>query len=237
MGAAARVHRQPGACPPRSSSCGGGGDDRGRSSPTPSGQWDPIKAVVHRLGGLDADQIVLESTRRDGTKHDVTLRAKIAVTASLYLTRDKAMRSLPTQLAFRRHLNRLREDATRLRKGIVRSPAFWFAHNDYAPDTDMLAATDAYFAKLYRNLRGIIAAMGPERKKTGSAARKNISRDLFWSELLAIRCQIGGKPPHGVDAAVFLINVSDPVFKRGAQDAVPEPLSVIQWLRRRSREE
>ena len=75
--------------------------------------------------GLDADQIVLESARMDGTKHDVTLRAKIEGTASVHLARDKAMRSLPTQMAFRKHLTDLREDAKRLRDGIDGSRAFW----------------------------------------------------------------------------------------------------------------
>ena len=171
----------------------------------------------------------------DGTKHDVTLRAKIEGTASVHLARDQAMRALPTQLDFSRHLTDLREDAQRIHDRIVASPAFWFAHNGFAPDNDMLLATDAYFEKLSRNVDGVIDAIGPPRRKTGSAASKYMSRELFWSDLLAIWCKIGGEET-GAKAADFLIAVSVPVFNAmppGAQDAVPDRPSVIQWLRRR----
>ena len=129
----------------------------------------------------------------DGTRHDMPLRTEIEVTASVHLTRDKVMRSLPTQMALRRRLTVLRDDAERLRNGLVRSRVFWSRINDYAHDNDMLVATDAYFEKLLRNLNGIIEALGPPRPKTGSAASKNMGRDLFWSDLLAIWCKIGGK--------------------------------------------
>ena len=39
--------------------------------------WNKIKGVVHKALRRDADEIVLESARMDGTKHDVTLRAKL----------------------------------------------------------------------------------------------------------------------------------------------------------------
>ena len=171
----------------------------------------------------------------DGTTRGVTLRAKIEGTAFLHIARDRAMRSLPTQMDFSKHLTDLRRDAKRLHDRIVASPAFWFAHNDYKPDTDMLVVTDAWSEKLLRNLDGIIAAIGPPRGKTGSAASKNMGRDLFWSDLLAIWCEIGGKKT-GADAADFIIAVSLPVFSSmppGEQDAVPDRPSVIQWLRRR----
>lgn len=198
-------------------------------------QWHQIRTVVRDALDLDADLIVLQGTRMDGTTHGVTLRAKIEGTASLHLARDQAMRALPTQMDFRKHLTALREDAQRLHDRIAASPAFWFAHNDYAPDTDMLVVTDAWSEKLLRNLDGIVAAIGPPRKKTGSAASKYLSRELFWSDLLAIWCEIGGKG-RGADAADLLIVVSLPVFDAmppGAQDAVPDRPSVIQWLRRR----
>ncbi len=195
--------------------------------------WNRIKVVVDALG-LDADQIVLESARMDGTKHDVTLRAKIKATASVHLARDRAMRSLPTQLDLRKHLTDLREDAKRMHDRIAASPAFWFAHNDYVPDNDMLFVNDAFYEKLLRILDGVIDAIGPSRRKTGSAASKNMGRDLFWSDLLAIWCKIGGEKT-GAKAADFLIAVSVPVFSTmppGAQDEVPDRPSVIQWLRR-----
>ena len=202
----------------------------------PDAKWDSIKVVVRDALDRDADQVVLESARVDGTKHDVTLRTEIAGTASVHLARDRAMRNLPTQLALRKHLTDLREKAQRLRDGIIGSRAFWFAYNNYAPDNDMLVATDAYFEKLLRNLDGNIMALGPPRKKTGSAASKKKSRDLFWSDLLSIWCEIGGKET-GADTADFLIAVSGAVFSampHRARDGVPERLSVIQWLRRRS---
>jgi hypothetical protein len=99
----------------------------------------------------------------------------------------------------------------------------------------MLPATDAYYEKLLRNLDAIIAAIGPPRRKTGSAASKYMSRELFWSELLAIWRQIGGKES-GADAADFLIAVSLPVFgsmPSSRRNPVPDRKSVIQWLRRR----
>ena len=56
----------------------------------------------------------------------------------------------------------------------------------------MLVATDAYFEKLLRNLNGIIDALGPPRKN-GQRRQHELGRDLFWSDLLAIWCKIGGK--------------------------------------------
>ena len=68
-------------------------------------------------------------------------------------------------------------------------------------------------------------------KKPGGAAsgEKKKSRALFWSDLLAIWRQIGGK--RGAGAADFLIAVSDPVMPRGARDPDRYRLAVVQWLR------
>ena len=43
----------------------------------PDAKWDSIKVVVRDALDRDADQVVLESARVDGTKHDVTLRTEI----------------------------------------------------------------------------------------------------------------------------------------------------------------
>jgi hypothetical protein len=199
-------------------------------------QWGDIVTVVRDALDRDADRLVLESARMDGTKHDETLRATIEGAASVHLVRARVMRSLPTQMALRERLTRLREDAKRLRDGIDRLHPFRAKYDDYSPDVDMEFASDIYFEKLLRNLEGIIDALGPPRKKSGRAASKNMARVLFWSELLAIWCKIGGEET-GADTADFLIAVSLPVFKampRDARDAVPERQSVIQWLRRRS---
>jgi hypothetical protein len=199
-------------------------------------EWADIVTVVRDALDRDADQIVLESARMDGTKYDDTLRAIIGGTARVHLMRDRAMRSLPSQMAFRERLIRLREDAKRLRDGLDRLRPFRATHNDYSPDKDMEVASEVFFEKLVHNLDGITDALGPPRRKTGSAASKNKSRDLFWSEVLAIWCKIGGEET-GADAADFLIAVSLPVFyamPHDARDEVPERQSVIQWLRRRS---
>ena len=199
-------------------------------------EWGDIKTVVRDVLDRDADQLVLESARTDGTKHDVTLRAKIEGTAFVHLARDRAMRSLPSQMAFMDSLTRLREYAKRLQDGIDRLRPFRAKHNDYSPDMDMEVEADIFFDKLLRNFDGIIDALGPPRKKTGSAASKNMGRDLFWEELILVWCKIGGEET-GLNAADFLIAASVPVFKampRDARDAVPQRQSVIQWLRRRS---
>jgi hypothetical protein len=203
-------------------------------------EWQPIRGVVRNVWDIDADEIVLENASMDGTRHDMTLRTEIELTASVHLRRDKVMRSLPTQMAFKSRLTGLRDDAERLRNGLVRSRVFRFRLNDYAPDKDMLVATDPYFEKLLRNLNGIIEALGPPHPKMGSAASKNMGRDLFWSDLLAIWCQIGGKATgKGTGkAAAFLRAASVPVFNampEEGRDGVPDdPRSVAQWLRRRS---
>jgi hypothetical protein len=183
------------------------------------------------------------AAQRDAIKEDVrrlddAALAEIEAAGTVHIERDKVMRSLPTQLAFRRALTDKREDAERLRDWIDGSRAFWCRHNGYAPDNDLLVATDAYFAKLLRNIDGIIAALGPPRKKTGSAASRNIGRDLFVLDLFAIWRQIGGKEK-GAEAADFLIAVSEPVFDAmppKTRDAFPNRLSVIKWLRCRSRQ-
>ena len=67
-------------------------------------------------------------------------------------------------------------------------------------DADMLTATSDYFSKLLRNLDRQIEQAG---SRSGDNARKT-DRDQFWSELLAIWCELGGKPT-GAAAADFLI--------------------------------
>jgi hypothetical protein len=83
----------------------------------------------------EADQIKLEGVRMDGSKHDVTLRAEIVGRASLYLARDIATRSLPTPIRPART-----PSACATGRRVNGS-----AHNGYAPDKDMMVATDAHF--------------------------------------------------------------------------------------------
>jgi hypothetical protein len=85
-------------------------------------------------------------------------------------------------------------------------------------DHDMLDAT-----LVYDTLdRQIEKAETPRR---GDNARKT-ERDEFWTSLLVLWCEIGGKP-HGVAAARFLIAASKPV---GADESIK---TVLQWLQRR----
>ena len=74
-----------------------------------------------------------------------------------------------------------------------------------------------------RNLDRQIEQAGSRRDN----ARKP-DRDEFWNELLAIWCELGGKPS-GKAAANFLIAASKPVMG----SAVPTLKSVVQWLERR----
>jgi hypothetical protein len=172
---------------------------------------------------------VVRTATVGGTKRAVKLRTKIESLARLHLIRDEAMRSQPTQMALLKRLTVLREDARRLGDRIVESRAFWAEYNGYAPEKDMIAATDAYFEKLLRNLDGVIAALGPPLRKTGGAASRKQSRDLFWEELLSMWCELGGRPT-GAHAADFLTVVSDAVLPRGSGSRP----STLQWLRRRS---
>jgi hypothetical protein len=55
-------------------------------------QWGDIKTVVRDKLNRDADQIVLESARMDGTKDEETLRAMIEGTANVHLARDRVIR-------------------------------------------------------------------------------------------------------------------------------------------------
>ena len=102
MGAAPRVHRQPADARQGHQAARGGGDDQGSFFTYTDEQWDAIKAVVQKALKPRCRPVVLESTSMDGTKHDVTLRSEIEGTARVHLARDKVMRSLPTQMAFRK---------------------------------------------------------------------------------------------------------------------------------------
>jgi hypothetical protein len=199
--------------------------------------WAMIESAVAVLG-FDANLITLARTSRNGTVHETALRSTIEQTATIHLLRDKALRRVPTQKAYRDSVLALREDAKRLHTRIANLPAFWVTINGHETDRDMLVATDVYFDKLLRNLEDARIALGPERKKTGGGASTKSSRDFFWTDLLAIWREIGGEET-GVAAARFLEAVSPPVMAEALavsrESAVPPEKAIIKWLERRSK--
>jgi hypothetical protein len=171
-------------------------------------QWDRIKAAVRDALGIDADQTEREITpviRK-------TLRSSIEFTVSQYYFQS----ATSSRRRRRAELSALRNDARNLQDSIFDALAA-------AVDSDLLCATRDYFTKLLRNLDHQIE----QAEQRGDNARKT-ARDQCWSELLAIWCDIGGKP-RGVAAAEFLWVASRPVMGK----AIPAHKSVVQWLKRR----
>ncbi|MET4152004.1 hypothetical protein [Bradyrhizobium barranii] len=187
-------------------------------------QWDRIKVAVDRLG-LDADQIErIEIERTVGITRG--LRNHIETAASMYLFQSANARQRPR----RAELIALRNDAENLRNSIIAALAVQVKYGDTARlllrqgvDGDMETATRDYFTKLVRNLDRQIEGAG----QRGDNARKT-ARDQCWSELLAIWCDLGGKP-RGRAAAEFLWVASKPVMGK----AVRSFMSVVRWLERR----
>jgi len=177
-------------------------------------QWSELKAVV-RDARLDVDQITLRVTRRS-----------MEVAASAYLPQ----RTIKRQRLSRDELKVLREDAENLRARIAGALAVHINIKNVGPhsypqpgvDHDRLDATRDFFAKLADTLDRQIEKA--ETRTPRNNARKT-ERDEFWTSLLVLWCDIGGKP-HGVAAARFLIAASKPV---GAGASVK---TVLRWLER-----
>jgi hypothetical protein len=149
------------------------------------------------------------------------------VAASAYLPQ----RTIKRQRLSRDELKVLREDAENLRARIAGALAVHINIKNVGPhsypqpgvDHDMLDATPVYFAKLANTLDRQIEKA--ETRTRRDNARKT-ERDQFWTDLLLLWCDIGGKP-HGLAAARFLIAASKPV---GADASIN---TVLQWLERR----
>ena len=177
-------------------------------------QWSELKAVV-RDARLDVDQITLRVTRRS-----------MEVAASAYLPQ----RTIKRQRLSRDELKVLREDAENLRARIAGALAVHINVKNVGPyrlrqpgtDYNMLDAPPVYFARLADTLDRQIEKA--ETRTRRNNARKT-ERDEFWTSLLVLWCDIGGKP-HGVAAARFLIAASKPV---GAGASVK---TVLRWLER-----
>ena len=173
-------------------------------------QWAEIKAVV-RDARLDVDQI----------------RRTMEFAASAYLPQ----RTIKRQRLSRDELKVLREDAENLRARIAGALAVHINIKNVGPhsypqpgvDDDLLDATTAYFARLVDTLDRQIEKA--ETRTRRDNARKT-ERDEFWTTLLVLWCDIGGKL-HGSAAARFLIAASKPV---GADASIN---TVLRWLKRR----
>ena len=172
-------------------------------------QWAEIKAVV-RDARLDVDQI----------------RRTMEFAASVYLPQMTINR----QRRNRGELKVLRRDVKNLRARIRGALAVHIKSKNGGPhrfpqpgvDDGMLHATSVYFAKLVDTLdRQIEKAKMPTRQDNAPKTE----RDEFWTTLLVLWCDTGGKP-HGLAAAHFLIAASKPV---GAGASVK---TVLRWLER-----
>ena len=147
--------------------------------------------------------------------------------ASVYLPQSTINR----QRLSRDELKVLREDTENLRARIAGALAVHINIKNVGPhsypqpgvDHDMLDATRDFFAKLADTLDRQIEKA--ETRTRRDNARKT-ERDEFWTSLLVLWCDIGGKP-HGLAAAHFLIAASKPV---GADASIN---TVLRWLERR----
>lgn len=194
-------------------------------------QRNDIRAVIPDVLRVDADQIVRQITPVIGQYSIAgmeTLWNRIDTAASAYRLRSAVNgRILP-----RDELDALREDAEKLRVRIINAIAVPVGTKGdplvhplplNGVDADMLPATSHYFAKLLRTLDRQIKLARSRR----DSARKT-DRNQFWNALLAIWCELGGKP-RGVAAARFVIAASEPV---GAGDSIE---TVVKWLDRQSK--
>jgi hypothetical protein len=181
-------------------------------------QWKVIKAIVRVGLGRDADNArVLEGP----------LRGIIEVEAGMYYFKDDDSRQRPR----RDELIALRKDALKLRDNILDAFTAPVA-TEYGVsrlvrtevvDAGMMTASRAYFTKLLHTLDRMIERTGDSRDN----ARKT-ARDSYWSELLAVWCELGGKRT-GKAVARFLIAASKPV---GAGASIK---TVLRWLERRQK--
>jgi hypothetical protein len=229
MGATSCVYRQPDAC--QSHQVAGAAFFAYSET-----DWDAIKSVIRDALGFDADQIELEKTivihHHSGLEENFPgmdpLRVRIEIAAGLYHLHSASAR----QSQRRVELIAQRQDIGTLRAGIIDALAVQVgtkysdvAHPFLRPgvDADMVILTRNYFWRLARNLDRQIEQAG---RREGNARKPD--RDQCWNDLLAIWCELGGKPS-GAATARFLKAASKPVMG----SAIPTFTSVVQWLDRR----
>jgi hypothetical protein len=184
-------------------------------------QWDRIKVAVRDALDLDDDQIERHTTLSPGGISR-RLRDGMQTAATRYLFQSATKR----QSLRRDELVALRKSAEGWRASIIDAIAIPLGHHGElllpGVDVDMPDDTSNYFSKLSRNLERMIEQAG----QRGDNARKT-ARDHYWSELLAIWRELGGKQ-RGVAAAEFLWVATHPVMP----GAVPAHKSVVRWLER-----
>lgn len=189
-------------------------------------QWSAIKVVVREALGGDADRIKRQVTHGDITG-TLTLRDDIETAASVYRVDAADARQSPG----RAELIAIRDDAERLRARITDAFAVQIGVGYGLGLTpwprpgvtrDLLDATGDHFAMLRRALDRQIERAGSR----GDNARKP-ARDEFWSKLLTLWVEIGGKPS-GTAAARFLCTAVGPVMSKS-----PTVPSIMRWLERR----
>jgi hypothetical protein len=185
-------------------------------------QWDRIKVAVRDALGLDADQIEREITP---VIHK-SLRSCIEHAVSEYSPAATKRRRAELSALRKNIENQRASHIDAFTVEVDRKGGMFAVMLLPGVDADMVTATNDYFRKLERNLDRQIEQPG---QRGGDNARKT-ARDHCWSELLAIWCDLGGKP-RGVAAAEFLWVASKSVMG----DAVPSHKSIVQWLERRWR--
>jgi hypothetical protein len=192
-------------------------------------QRNDIRTVVRDALDKDVDRIVRQITPVVGQYSIIGMEplwCRIEIAATLYQMHSAVSRQRRAELVA------LRKSAEKLRASIIIAVAVKVGTKGdplvhplllNGVDADMLTATSHYFRKLKRNLDRQIELAGSRR----DSARKT-ARNEFWNSLLAIWCDLGGKPPHRKAAARFLIAASKPVMSIADTD-IP---MVVKWLER-----
>jgi hypothetical protein len=200
---------------------------------------DAIRAVIREVLSVDADQIERQITPVIGhysIRGTETLWSRIETVATAYRLHG----SVNGRSLRRDKLDALRKDAEKLRDRIINAIAVPVGTKGdplvhpvplNGVDADMPPATSHYFSKLLRTLDRQIKLAGSSRDNARKTARNKV-----WSELLAIWCELGGKP--GRAAARFVIAASKPAgagpsVKASRRSAEKEIKTVEKWFERR----
>jgi hypothetical protein len=181
-------------------------------------QWDLIAGCIALMRGVDDAHLIPKGG-------GPSVRSRIEVAAGMYCVQGLLKRRAADRQARIDKLTALRDDL-RDRPLLVTTTSEAFIRS-LTTKIDLLTTVPL---RMVRD--------EPRDEPAGNAAKTG--RQKFWTELLAIWTEIGGKET-GAETARFLIVASTPVFDfiRGDADAsdkdraIPDKRSVEQWLRRR----
>jgi hypothetical protein len=201
------------------------------------GAWTEIKDLVHRTLAKNADQLGITGELGGGG----SLRILIEVEAGMYIDRSDPDSDLNHSRASRQaridKMIALRDNAMMIRDSIVASGMNGVEGSDELRlphvEANMLDASNAYIRKLTAwidLMRSPRISIGATPTVEPSSNASKVNREEYWSGLLVIWTEIGGKQT-GAAAADFLIAASRPLL--GAE--VPTFRSVVQWLDRRQK--